>query len=520
MFEQMRRKISELDSSFEFLGQSYSQEQEEAITQIQNDPKRLGRVFTFSPNRTTHEVFPDKVGDTTLEEPFSEIIDGICKRENANCEAYQIARTAYESSLPNTGLKMEIINQTFSTKGAIKSCYSHGYSKMGTTSSTLSGGGNLPLAPESALQLAIAIFNAIPKEYIRNHRKFYIYWIGCGYGEEILLIIMLAVACKFEIKIIATDISATCVELLQRRVADLGYEDYIEASVKDLYTTESLPTECDIVYTFACIEPIFTMKMFHLALMSPSVSYVLCNHDHCKHLFEINVSSQFTQWIKERGVLVTANLAEDRQNGGSKSKRTKRSSVLVKRWIYALELSSNIRQCETLKTLRTSLRNNYFENFRKQIGELRGNDVFTPPTGRTWDKIIHYFNFGTSASLTIPYDLYDPVDIESKVTNENGRKTKSRGYAIELQRVDFQDALDSYRAASATKEKEKILHRFWIDNVYHRALSMWKKQRVLNGIPDGDVVHDDCTLVEERTPTPENKIIFTLLSVTNRLDDF
>jgi hypothetical protein len=150
---------------------------------------------------------------------------------------------------------------------------------------------------------------------------------GCGFGEECLLIAKLAKEAKFPIKIVATDISEDCLTSFQSVVNKMELTDIITIKKENLYTTSHIDNNFDIVYTSACIEPLFSLKMLLLALSCSNCQYLLCNHQHCSDIYKENISSDLNECVKKRGVFAEAQLETD-----SDSKRKEN------RWVYALNL--------------------------------------------------------------------------------------------------------------------------------------------------------------------------------------
>ena len=162
----------------------------------------------------------------------------------------------------------------------------------------------------------------------RNGRKLRIYWIGCGFGEEILCICKLAQKFNFPLFILATDIEEGCLALFRQEVLSHQLQQFIEIQQVDVYGTETIGENFDIVYTQAAIGRLFTLKILSLALRCPSVQYLLCNHTHCVYVDE--EENQFRQVARARLALVDARLEAGNHRKGKRGEE---------RWIYALHIS-------------------------------------------------------------------------------------------------------------------------------------------------------------------------------------
>jgi hypothetical protein len=126
------------------------------------------------------------------------------------------------------------------------------------------------------------------------------------------LVAILAMKHEFPIKIVATDISEDCLNVLRKKVNDFNLTAYIEVRNVNLYTMTNIDSEFDVVYTSACIEPVFSLKMLWLAVTCQQCQYILCNHQHCNDIYQANISEEITEWIKERTLFVDAHLDKDK----------------------------------------------------------------------------------------------------------------------------------------------------------------------------------------------------------------
>ena len=134
-----------------------------------------------------------------------------------------------------------------------------------------------------------------------------------------------ALAKKYEnsLHIIATDICPECLTCFGKQVDTLHLEDYITIKCENIYVTTHLPSDVDILYTSAELDPIFSYKMLYLAVTCPSIQYLLCNHQHCNHFFEVG---HLKPWVRNRMTIVDAVI----DNDGTTDRED--------RWIYALDL--------------------------------------------------------------------------------------------------------------------------------------------------------------------------------------
>jgi hypothetical protein len=104
---------------------------------------------------------------------------------------------------------------------------------------------------------------------------------------------------------------------------------YITIQQVDVYATQTIGEDFDIVYTQAAIGRLFTLKILSLALNCPSVQYLLCNHTHCVYVDE--EEDGFRRVARSRLALVDARLeAEKNRNSRKRGEE---------RWIYALDIS-------------------------------------------------------------------------------------------------------------------------------------------------------------------------------------
>lgn len=134
----------------------------------------------------------------------------------------------------------------------------------------------------------------------------------------------------FPIKIEATDIGDGCLEIFKKTVDAMNLKDIITIRNENLYTTRAIANNVDIVYTSACIEPLFSLKMLYLALNGTNCRYLLCNDQHCADIKTAQLTSSLTACVKARLLFVQAQLENDDSNAKRKRKEN--------RWIYALDL--------------------------------------------------------------------------------------------------------------------------------------------------------------------------------------
>lgn len=298
--------------------------------------------FTFRPNmnRTEVRVFAtvneNNERDSTIEE-IASIMKGICSGDNSTFQLYHEKLKEKEDENTNTSSKEKEMRSFHrnQTDGGTNCIYRKGYADRGTINAQgIGGGGNLPLDKAGTLNLGIALFDCIPKAWLQaqqpqSMRKLRIYWIGCGFGEEILCICKLAKKFKFPLFILATDIEEACLGLFRGEVESHRLQDYVQIRHVDVYATESIGDDFDIVYTQAAIGRLFTLKILSLALNCPSVQYLLCNHTHCVYVHE--EENEFREVARDRLALVDARLEAE--------KRSSRKTRGEERWIYALDIS-------------------------------------------------------------------------------------------------------------------------------------------------------------------------------------
>lgn len=302
-----------------------------------NEDEEDGGFFVFYPNMNRTEVrvyaqIDDEGTRTSLLESIKEIIINICKKNNPNFPLYHemLANKESEKVSANTALNTKDMRAFF--KSISKDCYMHGYSNRGTINAQgIGGGGNLPLDKEAAFKLGTVLYDCIPKAWLQpgSTRQLRIYWIGCGFGEEVLTICRLAQKYKYPLFILATDIEQECLDIFQTQVHRHNLTSMIHISKVDVYTTASIVDSFDIVYTSAAIERVFVLKFLNLALTCSTVQYVFCNHTHCVIFDEAdNLPREFKTMARDRLVIVDARLEPDNRKAKGEE-----------RWIYALDIS-------------------------------------------------------------------------------------------------------------------------------------------------------------------------------------
>lgn len=121
-----------------------------------------------------------------------------------------------------------------------------------------------------------------------DETKLAIYWIGCGFGEECILMSNLGKRFRIPLKIYATDYVEQCVNNCQRKIKKFDIEEIITASTKNVYTTEFIEEKYHVVYTSAVVEPLFSLKILYLALQCKTVQYLLWNHGHCEDVLKMS----------------------------------------------------------------------------------------------------------------------------------------------------------------------------------------------------------------------------------------
>lgn len=313
----------------------------------ENDEGGGGAFFEYYPNmnRTEVRVYAQTIEahyETTMSE-IKLIIQNICRKENPNCPLYQqrlAEKGLEEESDVNTSSKMEAMKRYF--KSISKDSYKCGYDNRGTVNAEgIGGGGNLPLDKESAFKLGIVLFDCIPKTWMQPGcaRTLRIYWIGCGFGEEILCICQLAKKFSLPLFIHATDIEQACLDIFIDQVVRLKLQAMIKITKVNVYATDTIGESFDIVYTSAAVDTVFILKTLYLALSCSTVQFVLCNHTHCVVFEEKNLStSAFQDLARNRLPLVDAHLAKD-ADAKKTNKKNKAKSKAEERWIYALDIS-------------------------------------------------------------------------------------------------------------------------------------------------------------------------------------
>lgn len=462
-----------------------SQEQKEEIEKMDTFGQKLGQFYKIRPDRGRNEVYPAlKSNGESLFERYVDLVDGICNRIPKYPLYHTFLDTLFKTERgkgTNTSFLQEQMRLTFLSE--VGKCYGGGYDTYGTLSKTLMGGGNLPLARESIWTLLIALFEMIPKHFFDKDSglTLNLYWIGGAFGEECLLIALVAKWYSFPIFINTTDVSEEALNIFQSKILEMELGEYIEVEVQNLYTTCSIPTHertYHVVYTSACIEVIFSLKMLFLALKCESVQYLLCNNDHCQHIWTVNPTDAISDMIKNRKLVVDAKLESDNREDTEDDND---------RWIYGLALEAEHRTKDSVQDLLTCLIDNYDQIFISNFGELdTTNTTFStkPKASAGWNKAgsnLHSEKMNNEWSINI--EVFDPPR-----ESENILLNRRRYVPLTIQCQEYKSYAEDYRKLGSTQgAQDAIKTNYWIKCVYPKAKKIWDAQTVTNDLtPDID----------------------------------
>jgi hypothetical protein len=399
----------------------------------------------------------------------------------------------------------------------------------------IGGGGNLPLDKEGTLKLGIALFDCIPKAWLQTQqpqsmRRLRIYWIGCGFGEEILCICKLAKNFKFPLFILATDIEEGCLTLVQKEVDLHGLRDYVKVQAVDVFATESIGDDYDIVYTQAASGSLFTLKILSLALNCPSVQYLLCNHTHCVYVDE--EEDEFSRVARARLALVAASLETGNNRKGSRRKRGE------ERWIYALDISTyaffftkylsmpfikcniyfyiplcnRLRSRDCLNKVRSSMQQEYDKSFEKQFGSVDDDGTFKFPTSSSYNKVSSILGSNSNVGSSISIETFHSITpIHGNMSELPNRNRSQRVPQLQVSAQEMSDYRREYQQLSTDSRRQGVIQSFWSKVVYPKALVIWNQQKVMN-MNEADNITNSSTIVNG------DKLTFRGLTKQNRKD--
>ena len=476
--------------------------------------------FTFRPNMNRTEVrvyaqLDDDGNRVSTIEDIESIMKGICG-VNPDFPLYHAKRKEKEKENTNTSSKeneMRLFHKN-QTDGGKNCIYMKGYAKRGTINvQGIGGGGNLPLDKEGTLKLGIALFDCIPKAWLQTQqpeqsmRRLRIYWIGCGFGEEILCICKLAKKFKFPLFILATDIEEACVNLFQSEVELHRLSDYVQVQTVDVYATESIGDDYDIVYTQAAIGSLFTLKVLSLALNCPSVQYLLCNHTHCVYVDE--EENQFRQVARARLALVDARLEAGNHRKGKRGEE---------RWIYALDISryvffftkylsmafikcniyftslcDRLRSRKCLNKVRSSMQQVYDNSFEKQFGSVDDDGTFKPPTSSSYNKVSSILGSCSNVESSISIETFHSITppIHENTSESSNRNRSQRVQQLKVSVQEMSAYREGYQNTSSDRIRQGVIQSFWSEIVLPKALDIWKQQKVMNEVENITAVEVD-----------------------------
>jgi hypothetical protein len=238
----------------------------EAILTMSENSDRIGEVYKYKPFMNRNEMRPVQLTDgENFLNLYMDFIDSICRKDNPNFPLYINKVREVQGLSMNRHNTADIENHLEVKFAEYKIiAYQDGYNTSGSVDG-IEGGGNLPLDANSMLQFCKVLFDMVPRDLWESNQMglhvstlLHLCWIGCGFGEECVLIALLAKEFNFPIKIDAMDISRTCVQQLNAKVDELQLQNYINVKEANLYKTAKLSEKYDIVYTSAVVEQLFS----------------------------------------------------------------------------------------------------------------------------------------------------------------------------------------------------------------------------------------------------------------------
>ncbi len=387
------------------------------------------------------------------------ILDGICDQFQSTFLAHRRRIRELRASLPQGIDDNEVC--TFYEKNWQK-CYQNGQSRHGTVNSDHnSGGGSLPLSPFSAYKLFFAFINSLP---VSKDGRLTIYWIGCGWGEEICLIALLAKTFDFPMHITATEYEDTCIGTFQNRITLLELGQFITVKQEDLFRVNAIQEEYDIIYTSACPHPCFSLKLLYLSLKSAKTQYLLWNTDHNNHVISRDGHSAkaFSKLIEDKVTIVKAYLGRDDM-----------SQEMEDRTIFAIKLGTHAtRTGNMLAYLKDfMLRDEFYALFQTHFGTSEEPKTTSSIYRAVRQKIIENADSNDIIVDLSPW-LHHKLDVESTITVTTAIREE---YHL------------NYHANENDKKRKSLMKEFWCKYIYPAALEKYEQQDVLTLDNDAEV---------------------------------
>jgi len=488
-FRQIKEMLQEQEGGHIVSSQNSNDNICEEIEEMQSSLKNgafKGKFYRQPKNSTRTETRPlfktnqQGYDDYVEEQPFQlndnssiaktyileyiNILDGICHQSQSTYLAHRRYMREYWASLPQGIHDNEVCK--FYEKNW-ENCYADGQSQYGTANSDYqTGGGSLPLSPFSTYSLFFAFIKALPSS---KEGKLTIYWIGCGWGEEICLIALLAKQFDFPLHITATEYDECYIPTVNAKISRLGLTDFITVKKEDLYRVVAIPDTYDIIYTSACPLPCFSLKLLYLSLKSARAQYLLWNREHNDHVIssDDHADTPFKKLIDAKVKIVNSFLERDHIEQ-EKEDRT----------VYAIKLGTHdTRTASMLAYLKDDmLSKEFYDMFKSHFGERN-----SPKESSTNFSRMKQLISGKLDDNDITVDLgpllYHKLDHgESEIT------------VTKTIRADYSAR---YHESTSDKNRNAMFKEFWGTHIYSKALQIWERQEVLPVLQDGSAGEQD-----------------------------
>jgi len=388
---------------------------------------------------------------TTFIPEYLKILDGICDPSQSTFLAYRRRIRELRASLPQ-GIHDNEVCKFYEDNW--ERCYDDGQTENGTANSDHNtGGGSLPLSSYSTYTLFFAFIRSFPSS---KQGKLTIYWIGCGWGEEICLIALLAKQFDFPIHITATEYEEVYISKVQAKIEKLGLTDLITVVQEDLYQVADIPADYDIIYTSASPEPCFSLKLLYLSLKSARAQYLLWNREQNDHVItaDDHDNAPFINLIMDKVTIVMANLGRDNIE-----------QHVEDRTIYAIKLGThNTRTADMLAYLKENmLTKQYMDKFRKHFGTSEEPEYSSTEYQFIRDNIVAV-NSDKEYTFDLRPFLYHKLNNTDITVSGSTRSEYHEKWSVKNG--------DAYRKV--------IMTEFWKDAIYQPALVIWDQQEVIS----------------------------------------
>jgi SAM-dependent methyltransferase len=229
----------------------------------------LALSFKKIETRSTGEFFFLHDDNKPLLGHYDQIISKVVKGDRTKLPDAKYSH--YRNEIPEyfDALKLSDIDDIFSKNrisGKLsipESCKDSQFEIVtGVNMASTDGGGQQALDYESIKKLSQVMYN-----YFKSKEVGKILWIGCGFGEEVVILIRILVYLGIDLTIKAIDHEQACVDHANELAKTYSVSDRLKVSTENLYylSVEDLTDEFDIVYTGAAVNEMFYVKVFYIA---------------------------------------------------------------------------------------------------------------------------------------------------------------------------------------------------------------------------------------------------------------